>query len=362
MLFFYVQSYIKNQFQRLILQIFAHSNALFYNFPSFTTPYFTNFLTFQRLILQISLHFADVADPIACVDNRPIYNKRYANTLSRYTIKNEKRQAMRKIISALILLALTTTATAQTKVIAHRGFWKSEGAAQNSITAMTHAAEAGCWGTEFDVWITADGVCVINHDAEINGIRIESANYADIKDMHLSNGETLPTLEQYLWQGTHLSPMRLILEIKGHSTKEAESRCVEEVLRLVKKYDAVDQTDYISFSLHVCEELVAKAHKILDGPNGQRSGKREDKVDLCVEYLGGNLTPNEIKEKGLTGIDYEQNVLLEKHPEWIEECHKLGLKVNVWTVDDLDNVWKLIESKVDKITTNRPAEALKLSK
>ncbi len=269
---------------------------------------------------------------------------------------------MNKIITTLLLLAMTATATAQTRIVAHRGHWKTEGSAQNSITSLHKAAEAGCWGSEFDVWVTADGVCVINHDATIDGVRIETSKYADLRNLRLANGETLPTLEQYLWEGSHLSPMRLVLEIKGHSTKEAESKCVDEMLRLVKKYGVVDQTDYISFSLHVCEELVAKAHKALDGPNGQRADKKEDKVNLCVEYLSGDLTPQEIKSKGLTGIDYEQSVLLKKHPEWIEECHRLGLTVNVWTVDNLDNVWTLMENKVDKITTNRPIESLKLSK
>ncbi len=269
---------------------------------------------------------------------------------------------MKKIFSTLMLAVIATAMTAQTKVVAHRGYWQTEGSAQNSITSLHKAAEAGCWGSEFDVWITADGVCVINHDADINGVRIETAKYADIRDMRLANGEVLPTLEQYLWQGVHLSPMRLVLEIKSHSTKEAESKCVDEVLRLVKKYGTVDQTDYISFSSHVCEELVAKAHKVLDGPNGQRSGKREDAVNLCVEYLNGDLSPEEIKAKGFTGIDYHSSVLLKQHPEWIEECHNLGLSVNVWTVDNLNEAWTLIQNKVDKITTNRPVETLKLSK
>jgi glycerophosphoryl diester phosphodiesterase len=268
---------------------------------------------------------------------------------------------MKKIFSTLVLAALTTFAAAQTKIIAHRGYWQTDSSAQNSAASLHKAADLGCWGSEFDVWITADGVCVVNHDAEINGMRIENSRYADIRSIRLSNGEMLPTLEQYLWQGVHVFPTRLILEIKSHSTKEAERKCVNEVLRLVKKYGAVDQTDYISFSLNVCEYIVEQAPKALNGPNGQRSGKREDKVKLCVEYLGGDLSPEEVKAKGITGIDYNRDILLNKHPEWIDECRKLGLTVNVWTVDDLNEIWKLIQDKADKITTNRPKEALKLS-
>ena len=28
--------------------------------------------------------------------------------------------------------------------------------------------------------------------------------------------------------------------------------------------------------------------------------------------------------------------MIKKHPEWIKEAHDLGLKVNVWTVDETE--------------------------
>lgn len=269
---------------------------------------------------------------------------------------------MRKLLTTMVLAALTAAATAQTKIIAHRGHWQTEGSAQNSLTSLREAANIGCWGSECDIWITTDGVCVINHDADIKGIVIEKARYEDLRDIKLANGEPLPTLEQYLWQAVQNPNTRLIVEVKSHVSKDAERKCIDEMLRLVKKYGAVDQTDYISFSLNACEYIVEQAPKVLNGPNGQRSGKREDKVNLCVEYLSGDLSPEEVKAKGITGIDYHKDVLLKKHPEWIDECHKLGLTVNVWTVDNLNEIWTLIQKKVDKITTNRPVEALKLSR
>ena len=38
--------------------------------------------------------------------------------------------------------------------------------------------------------------------------------------------------------------------------------------------------------------------------------------------------PARIKHMGGTGIDYAMKVI-RKHPEWIKECHDLGLLVNV---------------------------------
>lgn len=68
--------------------------------------------------------------------------------------------------------AFVWTAQAQTQVIAHRGFWKTEGSAQNSITGLQKAAEAGVYGSEFDVQLTADGVVVVNHDDVVEGLVI----------------------------------------------------------------------------------------------------------------------------------------------------------------------------------------------
>ena len=44
-------------------------------------------------------------------------------------------------------------------IVAHRGYWNCEagGRARNSLAAFKAAHEAGFWGTEFDVCMTADG-------------------------------------------------------------------------------------------------------------------------------------------------------------------------------------------------------------
>ena len=66
-----------------------------------------------------------------------------------------------------------------------------------------------------------------------------------------------------------------------------------------------------------------------------------------------------MKKLGYQGIDYSYKILF-KHPEWIKEAHELGLKVNGWTSDDDVVIKKLIEMKVDFITTNRPVEVSKI--
>ena len=72
----------------------------------------------------------------------------------------------RMFLSAFALVACFMGLQAQTQVIAHRGFWKTEGSAQNSITALEKAAEEKLYGSEFDVQVTLDGKLIVNHDSK----------------------------------------------------------------------------------------------------------------------------------------------------------------------------------------------------
>lgn len=247
----------------------------------------------------------------------------------------------RNFLMACACAFFALAAQAQTQVIAHRGFWKVEGSAQNSVTALNKAAEAKVYGSEFDVQLTADGVVVVNHDDAIDGLTIGETAYDKLKDLKLKNGETLPTLADYLEAGKKLLGVQLILEIKPHKTKAQEDQIAESVVKMVKEYGLEKQVEYISFSMNVCEQLV----RLTPGSE--------------IAYLNGDIAPKEGKEKGLTGIDYYYKVF-KKHPEWVKEAHDLGMKVNVWTVDNVKEMQKMITLGVDYITTNQPLEAAAL--
>ena len=246
----------------------------------------------------------------------------------------------RTLISAIALLACIVGMQAQTQVIAHRGFWKTEGSAQNSITALEKAAEEKLYGSEFDVQVTLDGKLIVNHDAKFQGFVIAETPYKQLKKIRLNNGEKLPNLKKYLKKGKKLD-IQLILEIKSHKSKEVEDKMVADIVKMVKKMGLEKQVEYIAFSLNVCEQLAKLT------PESE------------IAYLNGDITPTELKKKGINGIDYHYNVI-EKHPEWIKEAHDLGMKVNVWTVNKEDMMKKLIDRKVDYITTDQPLETKKL--
>lgn len=232
---------------------------------------------------------------------------------------------------------------AQTKVIAHRGYWATDGSAQNSLAALKKAHEIGVYGAEFDVWLTADGVPVVNHDATIFNLNVENSTYDQLLTGTLTNGEKIPTLEAYLALGKELKGMQLILEIKSHKRVVNEDRLVAKCVELVKKYDLEDRTDYIAFSMNVCKELKKHAPK------------------ATVVYLNGDVSPEDLKEIGLTGLDYNHKVLI-NNPSWISKAKEIGLTTNVWTVNTEEQMRYFIDQKIDFITTDNPVRLLQLLK
>lgn len=243
---------------------------------------------------------------------------------------------MKRIFILMAALLVGLTAVAQPKIVAHRGYWRTDGSAQNSITSLQKAAAVGCYGSEFDVWLTADGVPVVFHDATIDGIRIEDTTFATLMNYRLQNGEFIPTLQQYLTEGSKIEGCQLILEIKPHRNEVRDKRIADMCVELVRTLGLEKKTEYISFSKVVCQRL----HEITP--------------DSKVAYLNGELAPAQIKEMGLTGIDYNEKVFV-KHPEWLQEAKQLGVEVNVWTVDGEENLRHHVNLEgVDLITTNDP--------
>ena len=109
-----------------------------------------------------------------------------------------------------LMMAGMVAAKDNTKVIAHRGYWKTEGSAQNSIRSLERASEIGAYGSEFDVHLTADNVLGKFHDNDIQGKHIQSCTYDELKNLQLSNGGKVPTLEQYLKRAEKFKNVRVI--------------------------------------------------------------------------------------------------------------------------------------------------------
>lgn len=259
---------------------------------------------------------------------------------------------MKKLILVAITLNIAMALSAETKVIAHRGFHTTEGSARNSIVALQKAQELGIYGSECDVNLTKDGVVVVAHGGSHpdkmvecdKRITIQKSTLEQCHSILLENGEKMPTLDEYLAQTKKDPKTKLIIEIKSHATPEKETEVVEATLNKVKQYGLENQVEYIAFRPFVCEELKRLA------PEG-----------TPIAYLNGDYDPTYVKGMGLSGIDYKFNVL-KKKPKWIKQAQKKGLSVNVWTVNKEEDIIWCIEQGVDYITTDYPTLVQELIK
>lgn len=265
------------------------------------------------------------------------------------------------IATIFITLASAISCKSEQKnpgVIAHRGYWKTEGSAQNSRASFENAIKAQCEGSEMDVYLTTDNRLILFHDNNIKlniegqevSKRVDSCSYDELQTYRLENGETLPLLEEILeiakeqdeqWKASEKSRgkddiyTKAIIEIKSHSTAQRDAEAAIAIHEMVKAYGLENKIEYISFSHNVCDELL----KIAKG--------------TPIALLDGNLAPSELKDKGFTGLDYSLSVMRE-HENWFDEAKSLGLDVNVWTVNTEEDMRYLIAKKIKYITTNEP--------
>jgi glycerophosphoryl diester phosphodiesterase len=232
--------------------------------------------------------------------------------------------------------------SAKTKNIAHRGAWKKAALPQNSIASLIHAFEIGCDGSECDVWLTSDDIVVVNHDPDFYGVKIESSTYRQLLEKQHSNGENIPTLQEYCSAMSNYSEARLLIEIKPSQVSPRRSlESAKGVVEKVQETGLGNCVDYISFDSAVLHEIRA-----LD-------------ASARVAYLGGDKSPNQLQDEGFWGADYHHWVL-HAHPHWLKEFHSCGLTFNSWTVNSAQTMRWLLDESADFITTDDPELLLEL--
>lgn len=242
---------------------------------------------------------------------------------------------MKNLIFGLLVFS-TVVMKAQTQIIAHRGYWQTQPpTTENSLKALENAQNLKIYGAEFDVRMSKDGILVINHDEHHGKMEISETNFKDLEKLRLSNGEDFPTLKSYLKKGKKDPSLKLIIELKPIKSQEKENELVQKTIQMVKDMKLESQSEFISFSLNICKEI------------------KKTEPKFKVQYLNGELSPRQIKDEGLDGLDYHFSVFA-KNPTWIAEAKALGLITNSWTVNDIKIYEQLKSQGIDFITTNIP--------
>lgn len=247
---------------------------------------------------------------------------------------------MRRLISVISWAALSLACYAQSpSIVAHRGAWNCDegGYARNSRAALAQSLKQGYWGTEFDVNMCADGTLLVYHDSKIDGRIIEDHDASEFKDYRLENGESIPTLEEFLEAAKDSPETMLVFELKKHSCPEVESQAVTRSVEVLAKHGLLDpqRVMFISFSYHICKEFARLA------------------PGFHISYLGFTKSLKQLSEAGIDGIDCNYNILLLDRSR-IKRAHELGMTVNCWTVNNEKIARKMIDAGVDLITTDDP--------
>lgn len=227
-------------------------------------------------------------------------------------------------------------------VVAHRGAWKESAAPQNSIKALKNAIESGCSWSEFDLWMSSDGVPVCNHDPSIKGHMVEDTPASVLTSIELSAGEYLPTVEQYIRTAMEQNKTGLVVEIKPSGKSiERTLELTDKVVKLIHILKAQAWVSYISFSYESLEQVL--------------------KIDPLAKtaYLGSNKSVEEISQSRMRGVDFNIS-MFRKDPLLVKKAKERGLTVNVWTVNSEEDLRAMIDLRVDYITTNEPELLFKI--
>jgi glycerophosphoryl diester phosphodiesterase len=226
-----------------------------------------------------------------------------------------------------------------TKVIAHRGLSGIE--VENTCSAFVAAGNRSYYGIETDIHRTADGKFIVGHDDNLKRIAgeeiylektslkvLQSVVLYD-KDGTKGREDLRPcTLENYL-SIVKKYEKHAILELKSEFTDEE----IAKIIDIVKSYDYLENVTFISFIY----ENLTKVKRILPNQSAQ--------------YLFWKVTDEEIARLVRDKIDVDV-WCKELTREQIEACHKAGLTVNCWTVDEIADGERFAEWGIDYITSN----------
>lgn len=233
------------------------------------------------------------------------------------------------------------------KVYAHRGY--SGRYPENTMLAFRKAAEVGADGIELDVQLTKDGHLVVIHDETIDRTTDGTGYVRDytLEELRRFNAaanwpqygfQPIPTFEEYCaWAAGEKLTTNIELKTGVWYYEDIE----EKTLAMVRQYGLSDRTLFSSFNHSSITTLRRLAPEIPCG--------------ALVEYDG----------LGNPGFYCEKYDFQCFHPGWkclpkedVDSCKAHGIQLNVWTVNDMDVLERLVEWGVDGLITNFPPVCL----
>jgi glycerophosphoryl diester phosphodiesterase len=186
----------------------------------------------------------------------------------------------------------------------------------------------GADGIELDTHATRDGTLVVHHDPDIDGRRIDSLSDDDLSALRLTNGETIPHLDEVLQQA---GPMRVYVEVKALAP--AWDR------RLLETLDGGPAPE--RYAVHSFD------HRVIARLGRLRPGLARG-ILLCSRPV--DPAPL-LTATGATTVWQERQQI---DADYVTQVRTLGAALIAWTVDDENDMRRLQHLAVDGICGNHP--------
>lgn len=222
-------------------------------------------------------------------------------------------------------------------VLAHRG--ARTVAPENTIEAFTVALAQGADGVELDVHRTADGGLVVHHDADAPGLGVLAGLGAE--EIRQARPE-IPTLAEVLdaCQGALVNVE--IKNLPGDADYDESHETARLVVELLEARAREDDVLVSSFNLASIDRVRELAPWVPTGLLSMFGVDPFDALEVCVARGHGALHPF----IGILPSGAASAVA--------ERAHELGLRVNVWTVNDGHEIVRLAAAGIDGIVTDVP--------
>lgn len=246
-------------------------------------------------------------------------------------------------------------------VFAHRG--GSRLAPENTLAAFDRAIAERVDGLEMDVHLSKDGEVVVCHDATVDRTTDGKGPIAGMtaRDLaavdagwHFSDGNGgrpfrgrglgIPTLRDVV---SRHPAVRLIVELKDNDVRLAEA-----ALGVLSAHDALARTCLGSFHA----DVLAAVRRLQ--PEVATSGaSSEVRWALYRSWFG--LFPRSTAYQALQ-VPERREATRVVTPRFVRAAHRAGLAVQVWVVNEAEDMSRLLAWGVDGLITDRPDLAMQV--
>ncbi len=224
-------------------------------------------------------------------------------------------------------------------IFAHRG--ASAIAPENTLAAFNAACASNCDGVEFDIQ-QVDGKFIVFHDRYLErttsseGLLIEHS-FEQLRQLDVGNGEIMPTLAEVL----------AIVADQKVINIELKSIAIDDLPLFFQHLDNAKINNKINNNQLL---LSSFNHQLLQAIKQQRP-------EFYLGALSAALPLNNAEfAQQLTA--YSVNMTIQYiSQEFVDDAHQRGLKVYVYTVDNLRDIKMLQAMGVDGIFSNNPEQA-----